>query len=172
MFKMKKFYATILCLLLSVVFCSAAFAAETAVPQFQMANGYSVNNDGDISPYTYYINVVRSTISASGTTLNYTLYAGCAFPVRHIQARAVVQRYTSRLRTTIPTMTSILTSPTAYTTFRRGSTALLSIIQQRIPIPIMYMMRASGMHMFFKELSEKKRAKLPAFSCIFLCNHI
>lgn len=95
MFKMKKFYATILCLLLSVVFCSAAFAAETAVPQFQMANGYSVNNDGDISPYTYYINVVRSTISASGTTLNYTLYAGCAFPVRHIQARAVVQRYTS-----------------------------------------------------------------------------
>ena len=95
MLKMKKCKAILVCLALSLLFSGSTFAAETDVPRFQMANGYSVSSDGTVSPYTYYINTIRTTISANGSTLNYTLHAGCVRPIRHIQARAVVQRYTS-----------------------------------------------------------------------------
>ena len=92
--KMKNRYRVILCfLLIATVFQMTALAQE--VPRFQMENAYSIGDEGMISPYTYYINAVQSTIQSSGTTITYSVYANCVRPVRHIQARVVVQRYDS-----------------------------------------------------------------------------
>lgn len=91
----KKTIMALFCLLLSFLLCTGAYAEEALTPQYQVENGYSVNSDGEVSPLTYYIHSVRSTITANGSKLTYTLYAGCVYPVQHIQARAVVQRLVS-----------------------------------------------------------------------------
>lgn len=92
--KMKNRYRVALCLLLAVTMVQVTVLAKE-VPRFQLENAYSISDDGTVSPCTYYINAVQSTIQASGTTITYSVYANCVWPIRHIQARVVVQYYES-----------------------------------------------------------------------------
>lgn len=92
--KMKNRYRVVWCLLLAAVMLQVPALAKEA-PRFQLENAYSISDDGTVRPCTYYVNAVQSTIQLSGTTITYSVYANCVRPIRHIQARVVVQRYES-----------------------------------------------------------------------------